>query len=75
MKLYTQQKDSSTTSTIKIRLIYVLTQQTTPLQYHYITFLLTEVLKEFLFIDMSSQQSSDHFEYQQAAQILHTEHT
>jgi len=53
----------------------VLTQQTTQFQYHYITFLLTEVLKEVLFINMPSQQSSDNFEYQQAAQILHTEHT
>jgi hypothetical protein len=43
MKLDTQQKDSST-SAIKIWLIYVLTQQTTPFQYFYITFLLIEVL-------------------------------
>ena len=38
-------------------------------------FLLIEVLQEFLFINMLSQQSSDHFQYQQANQILHTEHT
>jgi hypothetical protein len=42
----------------------VLTQQATPLQYYYAMLLLTEVLKEFLFINVISQQRSDHFEYQ-----------